>query len=129
MSDSLRWLAVTLAIGVIMSSCGGDTGGDSPRPGVSSSGCASTGGPCATDGTTVSFAATVQPILNANCVSCHGPSAQNGGVRLDGFSNVQPRANQIVSVMRGGRMPPSGCLAECDIRAIERWVSQGSTNN
>jgi uncharacterized membrane protein len=31
------------------------------------------------------FAGLVQPILNQNCVSCHGPDKSKGGLRLDSF--------------------------------------------
>ena len=32
---------------------------------------------------TVDFAADIQPLLQKNCFSCHGPEQQEGGLRLD----------------------------------------------
>jgi mono/diheme cytochrome c family protein len=33
--------------------------------------------------TKVDFARDIQPILNQNCVKCHGPEKQKGKLRLD----------------------------------------------
>src|SRR5512142_795610 len=38
----------------------------------------------------VDFARDVQPLLRANCYGCHGPSLQNGNLRLDRRRDVMP---------------------------------------
>ena len=38
----------------------------------------------------VDFARDVQPLLRANCYSCHGPSLQRGGFRLDRRRDSMP---------------------------------------
>lgn len=128
-----RW-GLTLGICVLLASCG-STGDDAPQPppsggGGSTDACRNAGAACPTDGQTVSYSASVATVFSARCTSCHGAGQQNGGVRLDGHSNAQARGNAAVSAMRRGSMPPSGgCVPECEIRAIERWLSQGAPNN
>jgi len=38
--------------------------------------------PAAASGT-IDFARDIQPILAKNCLACHGPAKQRGGLRLD----------------------------------------------
>lgn len=90
--------------------------------------------PC--DTITVTYTLDVQPVLQANCYSCHNQSFASGGINLDGF-------NQTKSVAHSGRlvgainhspgfspMPKSGGkLASCDITKIGRWVEAGMPQN
>lgn len=84
----------------------------------------------------VSFSTTIQPILNASCVSCHSGAGASAGIRLTSHSEVS-------AAIDGGRfigaikhqsgfsaMPPSGPkLTDCQISQIEAWVAQGKPNN
>lgn len=86
--------------------------------------------------TVVSFSTTIQPILNANCISCHSGAGPSAGIRLANHSEVS-------AAIDGGRfigaikhqsgfsaMPPSGPkLTTCQISQIEAWVAQGKPNN
>ncbi len=84
----------------------------------------------------VSFSTTIQPVLNASCVSCHSGAGASAGIRLSNHSEVS-------AAIDGGRfigaikhqsgfsaMPPSGPkLTTCQISQIEAWVAQGKPNN
>ena len=45
----------------------------------------------------VDFARDIQPVLREDCVECHGPTKQKGGMRLDRKSSAtKPFARRIV---------------------------------
>src|SRR5438874_2154166 len=46
----------------------------------------------------VDFARDVQPIFKANCVTCHGPDKQRGGLRLDTKAALQGGDSGVVIV-------------------------------
>ncbi len=87
------------------------------------------------------FGRDVRPLLQQNCVSCHGPSEQNGGLRLDRKSSaLKLSARRIVpgnsanSVLYhrvlnsefGQQMPPTGGLHPGEIATIREWIDQGA---
>src|SRR5262245_52522 len=86
----------------------------------------------------VDFARDVQPLLRANCYSCHGASLQNGGFRLDRRRDSMPNrvgANgarivpgnsassrvyvRIAGNQAGLQMPPTGALNAEEIDIIK----------
>jgi len=93
----------------------------------------------------VDFARDVQPLLRANCYSCHGPSLQSGGFRLDRRRDSMPNrvgANgarivpgnsassrvyvRIAGNQAGLQMPPTGALNPEEINIIKAWIDQGA---
>jgi len=86
------------------------------------------------------FAKDVLPILRQNCVGCHGPSKQRGGMRLDRkssvFKSISRRvvpgnsANSFVYHRiigeYGAPMPPTGELRPEQIATIKNWIDQGA---
>src|SRR5215813_11713867 len=93
----------------------------------------------------VDFARDVQPLLRANCYGCHGPSLQNGNLRLDRRRDVMPNrvgANgarivpgnsgvsrvylRVAGSTAGLQMPPSGALPAEQIATIKKWIDQGA---
>src|SRR3954465_7709776 len=73
----------------------------------------------------VDFAKEIRPILEARCVSCHGPQKQKNGLRLDskttamaggdsgkiiipGKSAESPLFQRVSSSDKSERMPPTG---------------------
>jgi hypothetical protein len=93
----------------------------------------------------VDYARDVQPLLRANCYGCHGPSLQNGNLRLDRRRDVMPNrvgANgarivagnsgvsrvylRIAGTTAGLQMPPSGALPAEQIATIKTWIDQGA---
>ena len=93
----------------------------------------------------VDFRRDVQPILKQNCVSCHGPTQQMNGFRLDqqryalpnrigangvrivpGKSETSPLFARITSNRLGPQMPPTEALSKEDIATIQAWIDQGA---
>src|SRR4051794_23689625 len=80
----------------------------------------------------------VRPVLAENCVRCHGPKKQMGGLRLDGAEGLRkggdngpvlepgdPDASPLVRAVRHAgplKMPPKKRLKEEDVRALAAWV-------
>lgn len=103
------------------------------------------GRPSAQAPVSIDFARDVQPLLRANCYSCHGESLQSGNFRLDrrrdslpnrvGANNARivpgnseaSRLFQRVSGSQGGlQMPPAGALRPEEIDTIKAWIEQGA---
>ena len=93
----------------------------------------------------VDFGRDVQPLLRANCYSCHSASLQSGNFRLDRRRDSMPnrvgangarivpgnsaasRLYQRISGNETGlQMPPTGALSPDAIRTIRSWIDQGA---
>ena len=95
----------------------------------------------------VDFTRDIQPILEANCFSCHGPKKQESGLRLDlkvsllkggetfGAGDVVP-GNSAGSVLIQAvaqvhpdlKMPKKGeRLTEAQVGLLRAWIDQGAT--
>ncbi len=97
-------------------------------------------------GDIVSFQQDVQPIFNANCVTCHGDIAPEDGLSLTSYESVMaggihgavvipgdPQNSELVKRIKGISQPrmPFGKapLSATQIQIIEDWVAQGAMNN
>src|SRR5688572_8433142 len=90
----------------------------------------------------VDFARDVQPIFAAHCVSCHGPSQQMNGFRLDRradamrggtFPVITPGTSagsrlylKLLGGQFGQQMPPAGMLGSREIEVIKNWLDEGA---
>ena len=87
----------------------------------------------------VDFAKDVQPLLRQNCVGCHGPMKQNGGMRLDRKSSalkarrIVPGSSansfvyhRVTGTEFGAQMPPTGDLRPDEVATIKSWIDQGA---
>lgn len=95
----------------------------------------------------VDFTDVIQPIFAEKCVTCHGPSQQEGGLRLDvrnralgelasGQIAIVPgaaAASELIGRVTSGdeelRMPPvaSGeALSKTEIEALQSWIDEGA---
>jgi ankyrin repeat protein/mono/diheme cytochrome c family protein len=89
----------------------------------------------------VDFAQDIQPLLRENCVGCHGPAKQNGGLRMDRRSSaLKPLSRRIVpgssansfvyhrvaGSQYGQQMPPTGELKPEQVATIKAWIDQGA---
>ena len=89
----------------------------------------------------VDFEKDVEPLLRQNCVSCHGPKKQKGGMRLDRRSSMLKKFSRrvvpgnsknsmvyhrLVGEDSGPRMPPTGPLRPEQIAVIKAWIDQGA---
>ena len=87
----------------------------------------------------VDFARDIQPILQANCVSCHGPQKAMAQLRLDERSSalimIRPgnaKASRLLQRVLGDgsepRMPKGGeALLPAQIELLRRWINEGAT--
>ena len=90
----------------------------------------------------VDYDADVRPILAQNCYSCHGPEAQQSGLRLDlrqnalrggdygpvivpGDSAASKLIRRLVDGDGGVQMPPTGPLSSEEIGVLRAWIDQG----
>jgi hypothetical protein len=88
------------------------------------------------------FEENVRPVLAEKCFSCHGPSKQKSGLRLDRRGAVlqggdsgpavvagDPEKSLLVHAVRQDgdlKMPPKGRLAVEQVQALTAWVRMGA---
>ncbi len=89
---------------------------------------------CITDA--MSYSGNVLPILEDNCYSCHDQAGNQGGVTLEGYSNLKVYVDNgkligVINHASGFPAMPQGSpqLGQCQIDKIEAWVDQGALNN
>ena len=79
----------------------------------------------------VEFRKSIQPILKASCIACHGPDTQEGNIRLDALDpNLQRGADvkwwiEVLGVINNGEMPPADAdpLSNSDRSQLVQWFS------
>lgn len=94
----------------------------------------------------VHFLTKIKPILEARCVSCHGPKKKKGGLRLEPIAEAFPEGEEdwwtilpgdpagslLVERIKltaddDGVMPPRGeLLTKEEISLIEQWIARGA---
>ncbi|NOZ39006.1 MAG: DUF1549 domain-containing protein [Planctomycetes bacterium] len=93
----------------------------------------------------VSFGRDVKPILASRCFACHGPDADEAGLRLHQQATAlaeldsgdraivpgQPAQSTLLARINSAdadlRMPPEGkSLKEEEIAALRQWISEGA---
>ena len=91
----------------------------------------------------VDFRRDVQPLLQARCVGCHGPSLQMNRLRLDqrrsalgigtrganlvaGNSSASRLYLKLIGNQFGPQMPPTGPLSQDEVNIIKAWIDQGA---
>jgi ankyrin repeat protein len=94
-------------------------------------------------GAKVDYIQDVKPILAAKCFSCHGPTQQQSGLRLDrrqqalrggdygpviepGKSAESKLILRVVGSQAGLQMPPTGALQDDEIAVLKAWIDQGA---
>jgi len=90
-----------------------------------------TNGPCDTI-TAISFSTKVKPIIDANCVSCHGVGGSLPYLTTHaGISGSATLYSSIIWDGSASNMPKGSTvkLSQCDIATIRLWKAQGSPNN
>lgn len=94
-------------------------------------------GSCNSTGST--YSATVSPLLNARCNSCHSTSAAPGSgnnIVLDNYNSVKTQVDNgklLGSINHApgvSPMPKGGAkLSSCEIAKISNWIGSGAPNN
>lgn len=91
------------------------------------------------DTTLISFQSDILPIMEENCISCHGGVTPSAGLLLENYDQISSSAknnssggmiNRIERDESDPRLMPMGTkLPTCQISQIKAWVNQGSLNN
>lgn len=94
------------------------------------------------------YAEHVQPIFTQRCVSCHGPSRAENGLKLASYEELMKgtqfgsvvvpgsaSASTLLAVLRGTtdpsiRMPHGGeRLSEVELQNVTLWIEAGAPSN
>ena len=82
------------------------------------------------DTSSVTFAATIQPILQANCITCHGPPTFEGGLDFTDYADIAfvAQSGQLLGAIKHlpdfQPMPKDAPpLTSCEILSIEKWIN------
>ncbi len=88
------------------------------------------------------FESKVRPVLAENCIQCHGPDKQKGGLRLDSRASLlkgaggelvvilgEPDKSPLIKAIRhegDTKMPPKTKLPAPAVDALAAWVKMGA---
>ncbi|HRH95263.1 MAG TPA: DUF1553 domain-containing protein [Prosthecobacter sp.] len=89
------------------------------------------------------FEQRIRPLLLANCIDCHGPDKQKGGLRLDSRTGWQSGGDSGPAVVPGKlaesklwqavsyadrdlKMPPKRKLKDSEIADLKLWIESGA---
>ena len=115
---------------VILSSCYYDNSQELYPPGS---------GNC--DTTNYTFSGAVFPIINDNCIVCHGGSTPQGNVFLSDYPTISTAANippgqygslyGAISHNPGNSPMPKNVtqLSDCKILIVKKWIDAGAPDN
>lgn len=88
------------------------------------------------DTASVTFSASVNPIIQKNCLGCHSGGTPSGNLDFSGHNGIQPVAlnGRLLGAVRHetgfSSMPKGGNkLSDCDIEKIRIWINAGAPNN
>lgn len=89
------------------------------------------------DTLTVTFAATIVPILNNNCYSCHSnttAASSGNNIKLQNYADVAAQATAIAgSINHKAAFQPmpknGGMIKACSLKQFDIWVNAGKPNN
>ena len=89
----------------------------------------------------VDYTRDVEPLFRENCLDCHGPAKQKGGMRLDRRSSVMKAFSRrvmpgssansmvyhrLVGNEYGMQMPPTGPLRAEQVAIVKAWIDEGA---
>lgn len=89
------------------------------------------------------FEQRIRPLLIANCIDCHGPDKQKGGLRLDSRAGWQTGGDSGPALVPGKlaesklwqavsyadrdlRMPPKRKLKDSELADLKSWIESGA---
>ena len=94
---------------------------------------------------TTHFEQRIRPLLIANCIDCHGPEKQKGGLRLDSRGGWQTGGDSGAAIVPGEldashlwravsytdrdlKMPPKRKLKASEIADLKLWIESGAVD-
>ncbi len=75
----------------------------------------------------ITFATNVKPIIDANCIQCHGTGGNSPN--LTSYNSISANSGSVKAEVVSRRMPQGFSLSQEDIDAIVCWVDSGAINN
>jgi len=86
-------LSLLLVASIIATACGGGGADTATSPSAvttptTTTGSTDSGSTTTTSTTSVAYVNDIKPILDSDCIVCHGPSVHEEDVRLDSYANV-----------------------------------------
>ena len=81
--------------------------------------------------TKVTYTNSIKPIIDANCISCHGtPPINSAPMSLNTYDQVKNavESRNLINEIETGSMPPVGNLSTTQIQQIKSWQSNGFPN-
>lgn len=87
------------------------------------------------DTTAVSYSLDIEPIINAQCKSCHMQPTPDAGLSLENYAEVKASADNgglyhSINATGGFNiMPVSGKMVQCNIDKIDAWIKAGTPDN
>ncbi|MFD2562378.1 c-type cytochrome [Aquimarina rubra] len=76
--------------------------------------------------TTISFTADIKPIIDSNCISCHGGSRFPN---LRTYESISDNAARVRTQVVNRTMPQGSSLSNEQIELIRCWIDSGALNN
>jgi uncharacterized membrane protein len=79
----------------------------------------------------ITFKASIQAIIQKNCLSCHSNKAHLGGVKIEDISDLKFYASSVLYdqiITFDGlppRMPKGNSMTDCDVKTIKKWIDSG----
>lgn len=83
----------------------------------------------------VKYSATIAPIIQQNCASCHSPTATATNKPMDTYATLKKYVedgslgHSIRATGGYDIMPQSGPLNNCQLQQIEAWIHAGYPDN
>ena len=101
--------------------CGSGTGGAGSCPNDLPAAC----------GTAPSYQATVAPIINARCLTCHSPGGQQSSLPFQTYSQVYTQRSAILNQVYSCNMPPvpNPRPTEQERQELLMWLVCGAPQN
>ncbi len=80
--------------------------------------------------TKITYNTNVKPIIDNNCLSCHGnPTTNNAPISLTNYNEVLLAAKQSDLLKRmtdpSTAMPPAGLLPSTTSDIVKKWINDG----
>lgn len=90
----------------------------------------------ACDTVAVTYSASIVPLIQANCISCHSGNLPADRVKLDEYAKVKVQVdsgNLWGVVTHSANYPPmpryANQLSDCNLAKIRLWIAAGAPNN
>ena len=97
--------------------------------------------------TIIRYSTSIQPVLDANCTSCHGAAVSEAGLRLDSWANVvsgsnfgeaiipfEPTRSRMIRMIENATSTHPGdaggdTLSVADTKLLKQWIAAGARDD